>query len=358
MWSAIPVTLVLIWVLSRTKIRTNGYSLLVLLFGSKLLAEIFEALKFSDPGGERIWYRLSFPFTIVVPALIYLFFEACITGREIKLAQVPRWHWAPFALGWLYYFGFLLFAPPQYFAYTQTLLWNRYLEVVGRVLVGAPYMVAIFSMFRNYSRKLESISSNVGRAQLFWLKWMWGVSILSFGISLIDVLTGPDLPFWLADVVVVYVAMLGLILVGLSTSRIFEGCEIHDEAHQFAPPNLEDLKTKFEEFMIGKRMYRMPRLRLDDLSEVMDIRPQKISDILRFGYGKSFYDFVNQLRVKDAMKQIDSAPDEKLLSIALDSGFSSKSTFNEVFRKTTGMTPSEYRRRKNWSEEARLDDFA
>jgi len=32
-----------------------------------------------------------------------------------------------------------------------------------------------------------------------------------------------------------------------------------------------------------------------------------------------------------------------LLGVAMESGFRSKSVFNEVFKKTTGKTPSQYR---------------
>ena len=34
----------------------------------------------------------------------------------------------------------------------------------------------------------------------------------------------------------------------------------------------------------------------------------------------------------------------KILSLGLDAGFASKSTFNDVFKKHTGLTPSDYRR--------------
>lgn len=61
---------------------------------------------------------------------------------------------------------------------------------------------------------------------------------------------------------------------------------------------------------------------------------------------QTFYDFVNGYRVRYVQRRIESedARNLKILSLALDAGFASKSTFNDVFKKHTGKTPSDYRR--------------
>ena len=58
----------------------------------------------------------------------------------------------------------------------------------------------------------------------------------------------------------------------------------------------------------------------------------------------SFYDFVNEYRVKEASKRLlDPAYREyTILAIALDAGFHSKTSFNRMFKKVTGLTPSQY----------------
>jgi AraC-like DNA-binding protein len=62
---------------------------------------------------------------------------------------------------------------------------------------------------------------------------------------------------------------------------------------------------------------------------------------------KSFYDFVNGYRVEEARRILRDPRrgDQKILTIAFDSGFASKAAFNRVFKRHTGMTPSEYKAR-------------
>jgi AraC-like DNA-binding protein len=92
--------------------------------------------------------------------------------------------------------------------------------------------------------------------------------------------------------------------------------------------------------------YRNSDLTLPDLAEQLSTSPHRLSEVLNSQLSQNFYDFVNGYRVREVQERL---ADEKsqtltLLSLALDAGFASKSTFNSVFKKITGQTPSEYRR--------------
>jgi AraC-like DNA-binding protein len=57
-------------------------------------------------------------------------------------------------------------------------------------------------------------------------------------------------------------------------------------------------------------------------------------------------DLIREKRVQRAKALLDECPDATILRIALEAGFPAKSSFNDAFRKTVGMSPSEYRRQQ------------
>lgn len=58
--------------------------------------------------------------------------------------------------------------------------------------------------------------------------------------------------------------------------------------------------------------------------------------------GKKLGDYINELRVRDA-KQLLEAGEMPISEIAFEVGFESLRSFNRVFYKQTGMTPTDYR---------------
>jgi len=87
-------------------------------------------------------------------------------------------------------------------------------------------------------------------------------------------------------------------------------------------------------------------LTLADLADRLGTTPHKLSEVLNAQIGKTFYDFVNGYRVRDVQRRIQNgeARTRKMLALALDAGFASKSTFNQAFKKHTNQTPSDFGR--------------
>jgi AraC-like DNA-binding protein len=58
----------------------------------------------------------------------------------------------------------------------------------------------------------------------------------------------------------------------------------------------------------------------------------------------NFNDFVNHHRIKAVLQKIAEGEHtiQTLLSIALECGFNSKSTFNRAFKRATSLSPKEY----------------
>jgi AraC-like DNA-binding protein len=60
--------------------------------------------------------------------------------------------------------------------------------------------------------------------------------------------------------------------------------------------------------------------------------------------GQTVFEYLNQIRVDFGCKLLMD-PDLSIMEVCLDSGFNNLSHFNKQFRKLTGVTPSEYRKR-------------
>ena len=86
-------------------------------------------------------------------------------------------------------------------------------------------------------------------------------------------------------------------------------------------------------------------LTIQKLADKLSIPAPHLSQTINERLGKSFPDFINSYRIEEAKKKLlDPALKHlSILGIAEEVGFSSKSSFNSVFKKITGITPSEFR---------------
>ncbi len=122
----------------------------------------------------------------------------------------------------------------------------------------------------------------------------------------------------------------------------------HEEKYKtFKLTNRESKKylKKLIEVMEREKPYLDPELTLPRLAEKINVGKEVLSQVINRELYLNFNAFLNRYRVEEAKKKLRDPKENRfvVLKIAFDVGFNTKSSFNAVFRKMTGMSPSQYR---------------
>lgn len=107
----------------------------------------------------------------------------------------------------------------------------------------------------------------------------------------------------------------------------------------------KDIIKQLGKYMSEQKPYLNPELNIRQLAESLEIPAHKLSQTINQSLQKSFLEFINEYRVKDAINYLVKKEYENLtiIAIAIESGFNSKTSFYNTFKKHTSKTPSEYR---------------
>jgi len=101
--------------------------------------------------------------------------------------------------------------------------------------------------------------------------------------------------------------------------------------------------------MAAERIYRHDNLTIGTLAGKLSIPEYRLRRLInqQLGY-RNFNVFLNNHRIEEAKAALaDPAQVEvPVITIAMDAGFQSLGPFNRAFKATTGLTPTEYRRRR------------
>ena len=105
------------------------------------------------------------------------------------------------------------------------------------------------------------------------------------------------------------------------------------------------IASQLPKIMEEKKFYLNPKLSIVDIAVALGTNKTYLSDYLNNTLKLTFNDFVNQFRVKEACRIIDSmtASDKRnMIDVATKSGFNSISSFNRYFSKIQGTSPRQY----------------
>ncbi len=107
----------------------------------------------------------------------------------------------------------------------------------------------------------------------------------------------------------------------------------------------QNLLIKLDNILNLERSYLQSDFNQAQLAQHLQVSRHQLSELLTFHPAGNFHELTNRLRIEAVIKEIKERPmSEKLITIAYDCGFNSKSSFNQVFKKYKLQTPSQYRK--------------
>lgn len=218
------------------------------------------------------------------------------------------------------------------------------------------YLAVAARLLWRYQQMLHAERSDADRLGLQWLIWL----LLSLGgLALLDLIRlnlQPYLPYifrnqWYFVHQLLSFALICLLV--LRASRQQDFFDEFDKATSATEQNVAASDThahavflQLADLITQRQLYLQPRLTVADLAKLTGLGIKDVSWAMNKGAGVSFCDYINQLRLAEVQRQLQLSDDKTILEIAFAAGFNSKSTFNALFKASTGLTPSQYQRQQ------------
>lgn len=148
--------------------------------------------------------------------------------------------------------------------------------------------------------------------------------------------------YWIGFSMIIQQGLLDSTIFAISESKQKEPLHSSNELSS----KTDEHYQRIIELMEVEKLYHNPNLNMSILSEKSELSNGYVSQIINQKRKQNFFDFINSYRVEEVkIRMADLDYDHyTVLALAQDAGFKSKSTFNSVFKKMTGQTPSQFRK--------------
>lgn len=317
------------------------------------------------------------PFPLLFAPFVYLYVVANLRQPQ-RLYWRDGLHFLPFAVTYVLMFPFLFGYSAAEKAmidqadYHSPYQWLFTISFIAFVIVCVAYSVATYHKINQYEQIIgEQFAYNEG-ISLQWLRLL----LIGFGIIFSVMIVGYVLQFLLeielaVNIELIFLGLFVLLIAligfwgiryqGIFTAekpKVLYSSEKPEETEEteeplkmpeyrksgLKPEEAKNLHQQLLTLMATEKPYLEPKLSLAQLADSLGVLPNHLSQIINQYEGKNFYDFVNTYRVDEfiALAKKDTDKNFNLLGLAFEAGFNSKSSFNQVFKKIKGQTPSQF----------------
>ncbi len=302
-------------------------------------------------------YSIGDPTFYLIAPLLW-FYASELTGKRMEWKWQLLLHFLPFLL--------IIFCSLSFRSVnSERFHWllNQYHRVmiicfwITLVIQFSWYQLLVRRRLVVYQAQIEQEVSNTENVSISWIRFFMMVFVLInllFLFSLFAAIHLRDLS-WLpaASALFFSLSIFAIGYKGILQKEVFQKGEepISREIKSTAPPAAKEKpdQSRLDQllaYMEVNKPYLDAELTLTALAKGLNITRSQLSQLINEGTGDNFYDFVNKYRIEQVKKLMaDPAMNHfNMLGLALEAGFKSKSTFNLIFKRFTGLTPSEYKK--------------
>ncbi len=325
---------------------------------------------------DSVWAHLQlFPFFFALGPFLFLYVRA-LTQQKPKLEFLDGLHLLPFVV-------FSVSAITNDANVDQDMLTghafdlNRIIYSIACLVSAGVYVPLTVALLREHRKNLmEFFSYDSDRISLGWLRMVaigfTVMLLLSFFAAIVNVFTGqitihPGIFLFLGFAVFAFAfTFFGIrqpvIFSRKPDERFVDALEDEnvnsltaeleaEQSERYAHSSLtkEQAQTYLDQLTsyLGTGQPFMHRdLTLQDVATELNIPQHHLTQTINEQLNKNFYTLINAYRIEEVKRRLldPKYAHYNILAIAHDAGFNSKSSFNMIFKKHIGMTPSQYRK--------------
>jgi AraC-like DNA-binding protein len=305
------------------------------------------------------------PLPLLHGPMLYLYtLYSMRADRSIR--RIDYLHFVPTVVSYLYMTNFFFF----YSAEEKIMLDNGEIEdyqvfslilLIAILISGITYAILSYRLTLKHRQKIDNHFSFREGINIKWLRYcILGIGLVFLSAAIIYMVRDAfGFQFSFNADYIIYTILIGLVFYigyfGIKQENIFTSNDTIDHvktnqgevAEKYRNSGMKsDLVKKLYgqllKIMEEEKPYLDPRLSLSGLSKLLDISPNQLSQIINQEAGVNFHDFINNYRVEEFILRAQQNKNFSILALALDSGFNSKSSFNYIFKKKKGLSPSKY----------------
>lgn len=343
---------------SHYKLRLKDIDTSKLLMLLVLMAMVMLVGRFFFVRYPRVW---PLQWTLLPDVVIFLFGPVCYTfiarlcfESKERPFRLPFYHYLPALLQFGFFVYCLSYSRLEFYSLSDSgQLSTPYLIIEGMAItLNLIYWTMTYLLLGRYGKAVRNVISSAQKLRTFLQVFMF--AIFACLISWLASYTGTYFLRYYNLYInydIVWVCIPAFIyLIGyysIKEPRLFRiplDPSVRDNPDRLNEQEISQLNQRLIVLFEKEKIYLESELTLGQLSEKMSASKHDVSWLLNHVHRVSFYEYVNAYRVREFLERATKQEQSNLtiFGLALESGFSSKSTFNKAFKSQLNDTPSNY----------------